>query len=240
MNSVQYQDLWKTTFGIIYKLSFIMQIKFLSTSQLIYWTVGVIAIAAGLVVWFNYSPAPAPTLVEGEFEQLPVGKIYKTPQVLEAFQLVDHQGETFDLNRLKGKWSFLFFGYTHCPDVCPMTLLTYKEMHRQLVERLNDLSDIQFIFVSVDPKRDTIELLDQYVTHFHPDFIGVTGSENAIRDFTKPLGIFYRAVERPREETYWVEHSGSILLVDPRARLFAVFPAPHHPRDLVTTFINYQ
>lgn len=190
-----------------------------------------------LLFWWIYLPNSEPSLVEEEAtEQLLAGKVYKNPKEINPFQLIDQSGKIFDLNRLKNKWSFLFFGYTYCPDVCPMTLLTYKEMHQQLLETLGTLSDVQFVFVSVDPERDTTEMLEQYVTYFHPDFIGVTGSQTAIRDFTKPLGIFYRAVERPGNDVYLVEHSGSILLTDPQARLLAVFPAPHHPTDLVATY----
>ena len=212
-----------------------MQINFLFIYRFILGIVGFIAIVT-LVWWRWYSPATIPSLIEGETESILAGKIFRQPQPLYPFQLLDHDGKVFDINRLRGQWSFLFFGYTHCPDVCPMTLVTYKEIHRQLLKRLNPLTDTQFIFISVDPQRDTPELLKQYVNYFHPDFIGVTGTPSALQSFTQPLGIFYRQVERPGEDTYWVEHSGSILLIDPQARLSALFPAPHHPRDLVAAY----
>lgn len=212
-----------------------MQMNFLFTRQFILGIMSLVAVVI-LTLWLWYSPTTVPSLIEGETESILAGKIFQQPQPLYPFQLIDHDDKAFDINRLRGRWSFLFFGYTHCPDVCPMTLVTYKEIHQQLLKRLKPVTDIQFIFISVDPQRDTPELLKQYVGYFHPDFIGVTGTPRALRDFTQPLGIFYREVERPGEGTYWVEHSGSILLIDPQVRLSALFPAPHHPRDLVTAY----
>ena len=216
-----------------------MQIKFLFIYRFILGILGVVVVVT-LTLWFWYSPTTVPSLIEGETESILAGKIFRQPKPLYPFQLLDHDGKVFDINRLRGQWSFLFFGYTHCPDVCPMTLITYKEIHRRLLTRLNSLTNIQFIFISVDPQRDTPELLKQYVGYFHPDFIGVTGTPSALRDFAQPLGIFYRQVERPGEGTYWVEHSGSILLIDPQARLTALFPAPHHSRDLVAAYLQIR
>jgi protein SCO1/2 len=211
-----------------------MQIKSLFI-QLILGILGFVVVIT-LALWFWYSPTTVPSLIEGEAESILAGKVFRQPQRLYPFQLLDHDGQTFDIKRFQDQWSFLFFGYTHCPDVCPMTLVTYKEIHQRLLKRLNPLTNVQFIFISVDPQRDTPELLKQYVGYFHPDFMGVTGTPTALRDFTQPLGIFYRQVKRPRQETYGVEHSGSILLIDPQVRLTALFPAPHHPRDLVATY----
>ncbi|NJO15774.1 MAG: SCO family protein [Thioploca sp.] len=216
-----------------------MQIKSLFTRRFILGITSLVAVVT-LALWLWYSPTMLPSLIEGEAESILAGKIFQQPQPLYPFQLVDHDGKAFNINRLHGYWSFLFFGYTHCPDVCPMTLVTYKEIHQQLLKRLNQVTDIQFIFISVDPQRDTPELLKQYVGYFHHDFIGVTGTLSALRDFTEPLGIFYRQVERPGEGTYWVEHSGSILLIDPQARLSALFPAPHHSRDLVAAYLQIR
>jgi protein SCO1/2 len=212
-----------------------MQIKFLFIYRFILGILGLVVVVT-LALWLWHSPTAVPSLIDGETESISAGKILRQPQPLYPFKLIDHNGKAFDINRLRGQWSFLFFGYTHCPDVCPMTLVTYKEIHRRLSKRLNPLTDVQFIFISVDPQRDTPELLKQYVGYFHPDFIGVTGSPSALQNFTQPLGIFYRQVERPGEGTYWVEHSGSILLIDPQVRLNALFPAPHHPRDLVAAY----
>lgn len=155
-------------------------------------------------------------------------------RALPAFTLVDHNGNPFDNDRLTGKWTFIFFGYTHCPDICPTTLSTLAQVAQQLEN--DDVSkDTQFVFVSVDPDRDTPQTLAGYVVYFNPDFIGVTGDEQALAQLTSSLGILYAKVEDPSNpENYLVDHSGSILLVGPGGELAAVFSAPHDPALLAT------
>ncbi len=196
---------------------------------------GALLVLVLLGLWGPTS-APVQSLAAGPTRVLPAGSVFTAPQALQSFSLVDQHGQRFDLLRLKGQWTFMFFGFTHCPDVCPGTMLVYKQMHQQLTQVLGPLSDVEFVFVSVDPKRDTPELLGGYVTYFHRDFLGVTGPERALRDLTQQLGVFYRLVDRPGEE-YFVEHSGSILLLDPEARLVALFPAPHRAKALVETYL---
>ncbi len=143
---------------------------------------------------------------------------------LAPFELVDHNNQVFDQSTLRNRWSFLFFGYTHCPDVCPTTLSVLNSV----AHRLQDVeTDIRFVFVSVDPERDTPEQLARFVTFFNGDFIGVTGSKQKIGQFTRDLGVMHMRVASEANATgYLVDHTASVFLIDPDGRYHAVFSPP--------------
>ena len=149
---------------------------------------------------------------------------FPVPREIQPFELIDHNNAVFDNNSLRQHWSFLFFGYTHCPDVCPTTLSVLNSVAQQL----QDLDEnIRFIFVSVDPERDTPEQLARYVSYFNGDFIGVTGTPEGIEQLTKPLGILHMRVEsEDGSAAYLVDHTASVLLFDPDGRYHAVFSPP--------------
>ena len=151
---------------------------------------------------------------------------------LPLFNLVDHKGAEFTPARLRKHWSFLFFGYTHCPDICPVTMTVFQQTALRLRDTSLGGGVVQFVLVSIDPERDTPEQLAQFVAYFHQDFIGVTGTPPAIDNITRELGIMHAKTGAGSTDSYTVEHSASILLVDPQARLYAIFSPPHQPDDL--------
>lgn len=148
------------------------------------------------------------------------------PQAREiaSFSLIDHNNAVFDNSVLKDRWSFIFFGYTHCPDVCPTTLSVLNSV----AQKLGDLDeDIRFVFLSVDPERDTPEQLAQFVSYFNSDFIGVTGTPEGIEQITRQLGVLHiRAQPEEGASGYLVDHSASVFLFDPDGRYLAVFSPP--------------
>ncbi|MEE8343094.1 MAG: SCO family protein [Gammaproteobacteria bacterium] len=156
------------------------------------------------------------------------------PLLLPSFQLVDQHGAEFTRASLRKHWSLLFFGYTHCPDVCPTTMFTLQKTARQLHNTQLFGGAVQFVLVSVDPERDTPEHLARFVSYFNKDFIGITGAPQAIDDLTRQLGIMYARPEAPSSDNYLVDHSASILLVDPQARFYAVFSPPHLAGNLAS------
>jgi len=160
--------------------------------------------------------------------------LYPEPRSLPEFQLVDGNGQVFTRNNLMKRWSFLFFGYTHCPDVCPMTMSIFQQTAQQLSTTPLSTDVTQFVLVSVDPRRDTPEHLGQFVAYFNKDFIGVTGTQQAISELTRDLGIMYSIPDPILTDKYTIDHSASILLVDPEARLHAVFSPPHRADYLVS------
>lgn len=153
---------------------------------------------------------------------------------LAAFTLTDQRGQPFTESSLRGRWSFLFFGYTYCPDVCPMTLLTFSRMAGMLP---SVAAPYQVVFVSIDPERDTPARLADYVSYFNPAFLGVTGSDAELTNLTRQLGILYFKAESKEDGAgYLMDHSASVILVDPEGRFHALFSAPHDPREIAEDF----
>lgn len=133
------------------------------------------------------------------------------PKLGGNFELTTHKGEIFQLSDIEGKVGIIFFGFTHCPDVCPNTLL---EIQRLIVTLEDQAESMQVLFISVDPKRDTPEKLNSYVTYFNKNIIGLTGSEDAI---AKVLNQFNASVKFSGDTTsnvYNVEHTANMFLID--------------------------
>lgn len=168
--------------------------------------------------------------------QLSAGTLLTQPKVISSFSLIDHRGQTLGLEQLRGQWTFAFFGYTHCPDVCPNTLMILDAVAKNLAKHEDIMEDTRFLFVSVDPSRDDIERLGEYVTYFNPTFIGATGKAHQLDKLTRQLGILYAKAEGPSQsgDDYLIDHSASILLFDAKGRLAAVFSQFPHDADAIS------
>ncbi len=162
-------------------------------------------------------PAP-PTLRSGT--ALP------EPRPLADFTLIDQHGRPLSRDKLRGHWTLLFTGFTNCPDICPTTLATMAELDRRLARQ-----DLQFLFVSVDPERDTPEVIARYLAHFGPGLAGATGPRADIERFTSGLGLA-QVVNPGVGDEYTVDHSTAFVLIDPEVRLAGYFSAPHAPDAL--------
>jgi len=155
-----------------------------------------------------------------------------------AFELLDHTGAPFNNAALHNRWSFVFFGYTHCPDVCPATLSVLNSV----AQRLSDSEPpARFIFVTVDPQRDTPEQLARYVTYFNGDFLGVTGTPDAIAQLTSELGVMsVQIANEASPENYQVDHTAAVFLFDPDGRYHAVFTPPLAADEMARAFSIMQ
>ena len=153
---------------------------------------------------------------------------------IQPFELIDHHSAPFDQAALQQRWSFVFFGYTYCPDVCPTTLSVLNGV----AQRLQDVdTDVRFIMVTVDPERDTPERLAEFVTYFNGDFLGVTGSDEGLTQLTGQLGILYNRVEpEGGAEGYLIDHTAGVFLFDPDGRYHAVFTPPFTADKLADDF----
>jgi protein SCO1/2 len=157
--------------------------------------------------------------------------VLDAPRALPDFSLLDERGQPVTRSALEGHWTFLFFGFTHCPDVCPMTL-------QVLARTLHAFDDVPperrptARFISVDPARDTPEQLARYLGAFGADIHGMTGTEEAIQGLTRALGVAYARVDEPGGRGYTMDHTAALFLLDPQARLVAVFTPPHDARAL--------
>jgi protein SCO1/2 len=170
------------------------------------------AALAGYIVSQRLAHAPAPTLTTGT--ALPA------PRALAAFELTDQSGQAFGNAELSGKPSLMFFGFTHCPDVCPTTLALLAQLHREMA-----LSGIRIIFVTVDPGRDNVEVMKQYVEAFGGGITGLTGSEDALAPLLSNLGVVH-AIQPLAGDDYSVDHSANVYYLNARGAFSAVFTPP--------------
>lgn len=149
-------------------------------------------------------------------------------RALPDFELTDHRRQPLTRASLMGKWTLMYFGFTHCPDVCPLSLQTLDQMLRS-IEDPEVAAALQVYFVSVDPDRDTPERLAEYVTYFNPAFIGASAPLEKLRELTASLGIAHEIRNRGEgSDNYDVDHSSAIVLINPRAEFAGLFGAPQN------------
>lgn len=149
-----------------------------------------------------------------------------TPQPLQPLALQQSNGQTMHVKNFTGKWTLVFFGFTHCPDVCPSTLLQLSGLKKRL-QKDGMAHKYQFLFVSVDPQRDSAEHLHKYVRYFDADFMAATGSSDNIRAFEQQFSAFHRLEKKtPQDQHYNVAHSAEIFIIDPQARYVGKFTPP--------------
>ena len=182
-----------------------------------------------LATYLLVKPSPPPAELQGvmlnKFRQM------------QAFDLVSSKDERFTNRNLQGKWSFVFFGYISCPDICPATLYVLDQVHSLLKEDTDIKTDnIQFAFISVDPRRDTLEKLDDYVGYFNKNLIGATGIQPEIDAFSSQFGAGYVIEPETAAGQYNVIHTAAIFLVDPAGRPVASFSQPHYSRTIYSQF----
>lgn len=134
----------------------------------------------------------------------------------KQFELVDHHGQLRHLEDFRGKVTVMFFGFTHCPDVCPTTLAELAAVVRKLGD---SAKRVQVLFVTVDPERDTPDILAGYVTAFNSDFIGLTGSPEQIATVAREFKIVYQKVEGSSPGIYSVDHSAGTFIFDTQGQL---------------------
>ena len=156
------------------------------------------------------------------------------PRPLPPLALVDQDNQPFGTDRLRGGWSFVFFGFTSCPDVCPVTMTALAQTSKLLADLPEPLRP-RVVMISVDPERDTPARLATYVKAFDPGFLGATGSKPAIDELARRMGVL--VATRPLEgENYTVDHSTSVFLVGPDGALRALFSAPHQPDKIAADY----
>lgn len=160
------------------------------------------------------------TLERSPQPALQYGTLLPEARALPHFVLTDQTSAAFDESRLRGQWNLMFFGFTHCPDVCPRTLALLADVRKQLGPTAP-----RVVFVSVDPERDTPAALATYVTAFDPAIVGLTGSVAAIDEFAAALGIAHRKVSMSADQ-YMVDHTAAVFAIDPESRRVAVFSPP--------------
>jgi len=155
--------------------------------------------------------------------------VLSVPRPLADFKLTDNRGKAFTKESLKGHWTMLFFGYTNCPGICPTTMTELNKMHKLLKEKkIEKLPTV--VMISIDPRRDTRWRLNRYVKGFNKDFLSARGSKRQVKKMTRELGIVYLTVKDAKvkdKKKYTIDHSGTVVLVDPHGDVYAFFSMPH-------------
>ena len=139
------------------------------------------------------------------------GTVIQSPDLAADFTLTASTGEQLSLSDLRGKVVLLYFGYTFCPDACPTTLSELKKVPAALGDRADE---VQVVMVTVDPQRDTPEVLREYLSYFDPSFLGLTGTEEEVLAAATPLGIYFSAHEGSAASGYLVDHTTTVLVID--------------------------
>jgi len=138
------------------------------------------------------------------------------------FTLTDHNNKRFELKQLRGKLVMIFFGYTHCPDICPTELATMAKLLKQLGK---DSDKVSALFISVDPERDTVEKLKKYVPFFSPHLIGLTGTKNEVEEVTKAYRVQSKIhSKKVNSDYYLVDHSANLYVIDEQGKLIHLIP----------------
>ena len=186
--------------------------------------VAILAIAIG--AWLSYRVA-APV----EEAKPRAATLLQGANALPDFELVDHTGSPAGPDVFAGQWDLVFFGFTHCPDICPLTLQVLAAAREQLSQ--DGFAPLpRIVLVSVDPERDTPDLLAQYVTYFDDSSLGLTGDIDELRKLTDALGVYFDKSMQP-DGNYTVDHSSAVLLFDIDGEFRALFSAPHEFENYV-------
>jgi protein SCO1/2 len=169
------------------------------------------------------------------------GHVIRLPELraVADFNLIQPNGQPLTGADFKGYWNFLYFGYTYCPDACPLALTDLNRLE-QLLARQGLGDDVAYWFISVDPERDTPQRLGEYVKYFNQKFQGATGDPLALANLAKQLSVVYFVPAHRPGDSYPVDHSSTIVLIDPDARFHAVFMPPHDPEALAADFAQLR
>src|SRR3990167_4339843 len=165
--------------------------------------------------------------------RLKTASVLTQPRKLDAFEFKDTNGHKFSNNQLIGKWTFLFFGFTNCNAVCPITMSQLAQMYEILQVKKAQLP--QVVMVTIDSKRDRLKKLKLYVKSFNNNFIGARGFEHTVKELAKQIGLTY--TKHKQTSGVMLKHSGTVMLINPQGELKAFFTAPHDPTDLAYDYI---
>lgn len=168
------------------------------------------------------------------------GAIYPKAKILSDFNLIDQNSNKITKQALVDHWSLIFIGYTHCPDVCPTTMNTLNQAITLMKQQ--KVTPPQVIFITVDPERDTVDVLKPYISYFNETFMALTGSLDEITKLSRQLNsIFQKSPGSSGKITatdYLMDHSSAIMLINPKGHLQSVLTTPHSPQSIMDSYIK--
>ena len=206
----------------------------MSQSRNIKLTVAVLLVVIAVIVGGFVHRVSLPRVMTEQEMRINGLYLFETPRDIGDFALIDHHGQAFDPASLEGQWSLIFFGFTHCPDICPTTMAFLNEFVTSLEG--TEADNTRVVMLSVDPVRDTVQQLATYVPFFNPEFTGVTGDFVDIHRFATALNTPFRKVMGEGDD-YQVEHSANVVLINPRGDYHGFFRAP---LDLAKMKVTYR
>lgn len=183
------------------------------------------AIVVSTLIYFGVKFTDNATINSDRLVELSSVEIHPARKI-NISNLVDHNENVLTSSALNHHWSFVFFGFTNCPDVCPATLTQLVQINRAIRQQLDIEKNVKVFFVSVDPGRDSTKHLASYIKYFDPEFIGLSGSEEDIVAFEQQMGAYHHLGDKNSTGYYSVQHSADIFLIDPSGRLIAKFRPP--------------
>jgi protein SCO1/2 len=182
----------------------------------------VLALLLGVLIgWKYFGLRTSSGSYQGHFQSV---LLYPSPREIKPFILQRAEGGQWTQANFLERWTLVFFGFTHCPDVCPTTLAVMKQIEDQLPKQDKKLS-VQMLFVSVDPERDQGQTLKEYTQYFSPNIKAATAGQDELEKFTRQLGVVYMKSPLPSGD-YTIDHSSQMVLIDPRARMAGLFRPP--------------
>lgn len=155
---------------------------------------------------------------------------YPQPRALTDFTITKHDGSDFTNENLKNKWTLAFVGYTYCPDICPITLAELNSLYPELSESVKN-TPLQIWFLSVDPKRDTTERLNEYINYFNSEFVAASGPHEQLFPLVRSMGMMYSMTQSTDQPDYLVDHSASVVVIDPNGHVVGRFKPKHVPGE---------
>ena len=155
---------------------------------------------------------------------------------LGSFNLIDSNGKEFLPNDFEGKWNVLFFGFTFCPDICPITMRMLSRIEKEIDSQ--ELDKIRIFLVTVDPDRDSPDQLKVYLENFSENFIGLTGGLDQIYNFATRVNAPFSPISNSKDPHYTVDHTGSIILINPEGNYAGFFRAPHNQGDIKKAILD--
>ena len=162
------------------------------------------------------------------------GVLWPEPLELAGFELTTQTGDIFTEESFAGQWDLVFFGYIDCPDICPMSLASMRQMRNILARRGREVGQPRYIFVSVDSENDNPERMRQYLDAFDPEFIGLTGAKAMIDRLAESLAVHYRKV--PEDDFNTIDHTSSLMIIDPGGRAVGAMQPPLVPERMAEIF----
>ncbi len=173
------------------------------------------------------------TVEDSSGSALQSGTRLPNPRPIPEFDLVSAQKDSFTNAALKGQWSVVFVGFTHCPDICPNTLSLLKTVRARQLEQQKEL---QVVFLSVDPERDSPEAIANYVNYFGDGFVGATGPVKDLEALGQAMGYVFLKAPSDDPDNYSVDHSAALIVTNPQGQVAAYFTPPLRADALVEDF----